>query len=617
MKKILFYMSAFAVVLSGCSSDSNDGGGMDIDAPSKFKATFENSRAYLGEDDYCYWEIGDEASVFTQTNKNWKFKSYKGDVKMTELTMTEEGVNPTTEITIDDYFAIFPYTAANTVDANGVLYSQLPSTQTYNPSKVDMGTAIMVSRIPSSSNVFEFKNSCALIKFYIKKYSAAVKEVKVKSIEIMSKANNLAGDMYVETAGGDFTAKVATTGTPSKTIMLTNCDAAGALSHEEYTEYLVAIPAGTYAKNDLTISIDTDVDELDYIVTLPKQYVIARSKYIELKTMLGGKSLEINDDVDSKDRAIMCDVPRVEDQGFVGSGDVEYDYEIPTGEFVLNGNNKTYNFSTSSMKIYIINTFTTHQSGYKGVTPPKVTVNDLTISGELRTTTIGVYVDPKKFPERGYDQGAFDTEWNNVKVINNKIIPYAQSIEDGGSAQISMSSAVCVYGKAVINNCVIKGAVYSEKAINEGQWTEAPLYDMAFTNSTKAFINGSTIGSIYGWEQSQITLDQGTTVDEIYTIAISAGNLGLLAVKNATVGHILIDPHTTYDPRLQIFADAKITTLEFADQPKNAETDANLFDANYWKNVKINPSAKIEKVIVGGVEMTLTDLISKYNIATI
>jgi hypothetical protein len=47
---------------------------------------------------------------------------------------------------------------------------------------------------------------------------------------------------------------------------------------------------------------------------------------------------------------------------------------------------------------------------------------------------------------------------------------------------------------------------------------------------------------------------------------------------------------------------------------KNAETEADLFNEAYWKNVVVDPSADIEKVVVGEEEMTLSEFISKYSI---
>ena len=615
-----------ATFMVGCSTDSDNGGGVDIDAPVKFKGTFEKRTeystaqnnaqsmvpyAYLGDGEYCYWEKGDEVSVFTQNNKNLKFRSAKGDVVMTDLYYTEDGVNPSQLVEIEDYYAIFPFKTANTVDANGKLYCSLPAEQVYNPEQVDMNNAIMVSRIPSTSDVFEFKNSCALIKLYIKKYSSAVKDVKVQSIEVLSKANNLAGDVYVETASGDYTAKVATTGTPSKSVKLVNCEAAGSLDFEDYTIFFITIPAATYAANDLTISIKTTVGALDKVATLPKKYALTRSKYVELKTMLGGNTVEINDDVESVDKAIMCDVEKVSAQGFEGAETIKYDYEVPVGDLTINGNGKTYNFKMTSEEVFIFNTFTTRTSGhdYAGGDTAKVTVNDLNITGELRTTCMGVYEDNKIYNAK--IQGQFNTEWNNVNVLNNKIVPYSDS------NIMRIGAAVCVYGKGVLNNCNIYGTrlTDSEYAKDHPEWQDIPMYDMGCPNSSRAHLNGCRVGSIYGWEQSKIYAYGGTTIDYIYTTAISTGNLGLLEIKDATVDEIYCNPAGTYEPAMNVYAGAKIGTLTFGDELKN-DTDA-LFNASYWLKVKIAEGATIEKVIVGEEEMTLAAFREKYSIKTL
>ena len=621
MKKICL-LPLFLAVIVGCSSDSNNGGGMDIDAPGKFKATFEKRSeyvteqqeyAYLGKEDYCYWELGDEVSIFTQTNKNCKYRSLKGDVLMTELGMTEDDVIPSREFAIEDYFAIFPFNVNNAVDADGKLYCSLPAEQIYDPAKVDMNNAIMVSRIPSTSDVFEFKNSCALIKFYIKKYSAAVKDVKVESIEVLSNSNYLAGDMYIETANADYTAKVASTGTSNKAVILTNCEAAGSLSHDEYTVFFVTIPAGTYAKNDLTVNIKTNVSELNYIATLKKEYILARSKYVELKTILGGASIDITDDVEIVDKGIMCDVPKILSQGFQNAN-INYEYEIPVGDFTINGNGKTFNLVTTAEDVYIFTTFTTHNSGSgvaSGSEPSTVTVNDLNITGEFNAVCMGVYEKPATKA-----QGKFKTVWNNVKVMDPKIIPYTDS-------EIKrLGSAVCVYGEAVLNGCIVKGTKLtdSEFVQNNPSWTEIEYYDMACTNSSETYINGGIIGKIHVWEQAKIYLDGGVSVDYINSISVSASNLGLLYINDATVREIYINPSGTYDASLQITAAAKIDKLCFGDEVKQnsaGEITSPLFDASYWKAVKIADGATIDKVVVGEEEMSLVEFKEKYSIASL
>lgn len=624
MKKFIWCVAVCAAMFTSCLSDVES---FEPQVESEgFKASFEemSSRAYLDEDDYCRWELGDAASVFMQNDLNSKFESTQGDVVITNLALAETP-SGSASLALADNYAIFPYMKENSIDKDGVLYSMLPAEQTYDASKVAMNNAIMVSKCAVDQKLFGFKNSCALIKFYVKKYSATVPAVKVNKIDVLSFANNLAGKVSIPTANDNYTAKVIENG--SKAISLTGCDAAGEISHEEFTEFVMAIPAGTYAAQDLTVSIDTDVEELDYVVTIPKKYVLPRSKYVELKVVLGGKSVEILDDVEAKDRAIMCDVPKVLAQNFDISAEIEYDYEVPVGDFVINGNGKTYNFVSTQKDKYIFTTFTTHQSGIIGVTPPRVTVNQLNITGELRTTCMGVYHKATK------EQGLFDTEWNNVNVLNNKILPYTDS------SIKRIGSAVCVYGKAVLNDCNVygtelSGSDFAKSLPQYESWSDMPIYDMACTNSSSTYIHGGKIGKMYAWEQAKIYVQDDAEVTEIYSTAIDAGSLGLIFIDNASVTTLYYLPANNatehglnadcssvskqYNPRLQITANAKIGVLEFQDRYiVSSETKENLFDAAYWANVKINPNAQIDKVIVGTEEMTLEDFIDKYSIQSI
>jgi hypothetical protein len=259
----------------------------------------------------------------------------------------------------------------------------------------------------------------------------------------------------------------------------------------------------------------------------------------------------------------------------------------------------------TSEEVFIFNTFTTHSSGQDWVSgdTAKVTVNDLNITGELRTTCMGVY-ENKSFGTKV--QGRFNTEWNNVNVLNNKIVPYSDS-------EIKrIGAAVCVYGKGVLNNCNIYGTKLtdSEYAKDYPQWQDIAMYDIGCPNSSRLHVNGGKVGTIYGWEQSHMYLFGGAEVDRIHMTGISSGSLGLLSVKNATVHEIYYDPASGHDPSMVVTADAKIDVLQFVD-------DNELYGSKFWANVKIAEGATIGKVIVGEEEMTLAEFRAKYSIKTL
>jgi hypothetical protein len=197
-----------------------------------------------------------------------------------------------------------------------------------------------------------------------------------------------------------------------------------------------------------------------------------------------------------------------------------------------------------------------------------------------------------------------------------------------------------VYGKAVLNDCNVygtelSGSDFAKSLPQYESWSDMPIYDMACTNSSSTYIHGGKIGKMYAWEQAKIYVQDDAVVDEIYSTASSAGNLGLISVDDAIVTKLYYLPangwtehglnsdcsseSVQYNPRLQITANAKIGVLEFQDRYRvSSETEANLFDAAYWANVKINPDAQIDKVIVGTEEpMTLAEFISKYSIQSI
>jgi hypothetical protein len=111
-------------------------------------------------------------------------------------------------------------------------------------------------------------------------------------------------------------------------------------------------------------------------------------------------------------KALMADVDNDLSQGFPYQTAFDYIFDLPERhitEFVIDGW-ELENIAPDASNIegnriifapeargegefptYVINNFTTLSSGIKGVTPAKVVVKDLIISGKLRCSTMGIY----------------------------------------------------------------------------------------------------------------------------------------------------------------------------------------------------------------------------------
>lgn len=668
MKRFFLGIVAMAAMFVGCQNDPT-GIKEALNEP-EFKATFdtEDTRVYLGEDNYYRWEAGDKVSVFAFDDRNRMYEAEDSDVILTDLNFVSKPDAPTgspTPSVWDRHYAVFPYSTANHLAfVNGAFYSvvaQLAAEQVHDASKAGLDYAIMTSTIPSMDKVFHFKNSCALIKVNVRTTADWADEFYLNSIKVESKNNYLAGRVVVDAGNDDFTAKIYQDGTETKSITLSGCEEVGKMT-PEYKTFIIAIPAGTYAADDLTLSFDCSNDAFDCNVTVPTGYEVARSKYMEFNVTLDlkfdgtfdwyeeienvekdpttGEEIKTNTIVIKNSmktpKALIADIVNCNNQGFPYQTAFDYIFETPArdvAEFVINGHglphydpsasnvhNNTITFwaepnEESGFPTYIINNFATLSGGIKGVTPAKVTVNNLNIEGKFRCNTMGVYIGNAgatgAVEGESSEQTNFNTEWNEVTVIDGKIIPYLgkNSAVAGG-----IGAAVMCYGTAVLNNCQVTGTVASDDVATREDLVGIPIYDLAGDNSAKVTINGGKVGNIYGWEHSKYTFKGGAEIGSITTIAlyIAKKDNGVI-VEDATVGTLYARGNgsytskDTYATKIEVKAGATVNTLKFGQLFTN------------FSRVTIEEGATVGTVILEGqgidgadLEMTLDEFKANY-----
>lgn len=571
MRNLWMIVAALAVAFTSCQSGDDD---QVSTGKSTFTASFESNdstRAYLGDDEYCYWETADEVSVFNNAGTHYQYASTKGDVIITEL-----ATNESTEFTGENIYAIFPYDASNKL-VGDELHSSLPAEQKYNAAKTDLNSAIMVSKIAADATKFAFKNSCALVKYNLKTTkNYADKNIKVKAITIESKSKKLAGTVKI---GSDYVATISN-GT-SNSVVMTDCEAAGALT-TEYKSFVVAIPAGAYGANDLTVKVETTDPKFDYETSLKWGFNVKRSEYVALETTL----VSADDKVELTQKAIMANNDNLIKQGFTYQDQIETEVELPSTDWSHDFGGKVYNFNTCNIEgverdVYVINTFTTSESGKKNVTAPTVTVKNVTITGRLRGTTLGIWVNdnPNRGPVTGenVDSKAFNTVLENVHIVNNNICPWT---EDEGAALI-------IFGNATLNNCEVYGARYDD------EYSQS-LCDVTARNSSTVTFNGGKYGLVHGKEQSELLFKGGVNVEELYYYGINYFG-DKLTIEDANVEKLYMHyPSTKYPQRLVVTKDANIKEL-------------HVVEGVTFTNSSIEDGANIEKVFVGDVEMTLEE----------
>lgn len=615
MRKLFIIALGAAALFTSCKKNVDE---PVVNENVQFTAAFENNdtRVYLGEDYYFRWQEGDLLSVFTKDYSHRQYKTLRGDCIKTGLEYVGTIVT-SSDALADAHYAIYPYAEGNAL-AGGKLRGVIAADQVYTSDKVNLNSAVMVAKIPADEKEFYFKNSCALLKIGVAKTDAY--HARLNSITVTSKAHKLSGAVSVDIDNDDFTAVIDDTAA-SNTVKLTGCEDAGMLSGLHLTFY-IAIPAGTYEANDLTVTFDCDVDELDCSKTIPTAYTVARSQYLDLRTVLGSENawfeedpekpgIIIKDNATLTNRAIMANATHLERQNWLGQYLIESAIPVPDGDITITGQmlEESGDAQSGTPPVvthvsvngnWVMNTFTTHRSGLKGVTPPKVTVKNLTITGEFRTTSMGEYVsDYITAPEKA-EQKNFNTEWYNVNVLNAKIFPY-------NTQDKMVGAAVSVFGTAYLKDCTIIGTEKSEHTdpLWDGQIT---YYDMACTNGANTIIEGGEIGSIFGWEQSAYTIYGGAKIGLLRTIGIRNSSMGAVTVKDASIGELIMDPnYGTMKPMLTISSEAQISTLRFC-----ATNEAAFKDADYWKSVSISADAAIGKVIVGETEYSLADFLEEY-----
>lgn len=664
MKRFFLGVVAMAAMFVGCQNDP--AGIKDALNEPEFSAAFdaEETRVYLGEDNYYRWEAGDKVSVFAFDDRNRVYEAAEGDVILTKLNFVSKPDAPTGSVTPsvwDRHYAVFPYSSKNHLAfVNGAFYSvvaQLEAEQVHDATKAGLDYAIMTSTIPSMDKIFHFKNSCALIKVNVRTTEAWADEFYLNTIKVESKSNYLAGTVVVDAGNDDYTAKIyEAAGNATKQITLSNCESVGKMT-PEYKTFIFAIPAGTYPADDLTLSFDCSNDAFDLSLTVPTGYEVARSKYMEFNVTLDHNfsgTFDWYEEIEESTKttiviknsmrtpkALIADIVNCNNQGFPYQTAFDYIFETPARdvtEFEINGHGlpeyasnvegNTITFwaepnEESGFPTYIINNFSTLANGIKEATTAKFTVNNLVIAGKLRCSTMGIYVGkaaPTGILEgETMDQSKHNTEWNEVIVEDNEIIPYLGKNTDIPYRTEGIGAAVMCYGTAVLNKCKVTGTKASSDVAKREELVGIPLYDMASANNTYVYLNNSQVGSAYTWEQSVWELN-ASTINWMNWKALNTNSLKkyLKLTNGSHINTLFVNtatPDNQYVPKLEVDATSSIDVLVI--KPNFNYTNAisrgsfsNVADGTIGKVIVDGTVA--DGVVSGGTEMTWAEFKANY-----
>lgn len=212
------------------------------------------TKSYLNEADWrILWTANDEISAFVSNTANWKYQFDGATGAQKGSFNPVSGSTPSGGTPIANVYAVYPYSASNTIDANGVMTVNFPAAQTYAAKTFGQGANTMVAVGDDIESDLVFKNACGYLMF--KLYGS---NVNVKSVSLKGNNNEkIAGAATVSMPlGGEPTVTMASSATNEIVLTCTNAVTIGN-SSSNYTEFWFAVPPVTFTQG-FTITVKTD-----------------------------------------------------------------------------------------------------------------------------------------------------------------------------------------------------------------------------------------------------------------------------------------------------------------------------------------------------------------------
>ncbi|CCX62942.1 conserved repeat protein [Bacteroides sp. CAG:598] len=186
MKTIrIFTMAAAALILAACGNEefieNVENGAAEQLVPMTFTANMPQTRTYLSGGTNVHWSKGDEIALWDNTDKR-KFTATEIDGSSATFTgMANSNYR---------YAAFYPYSAVKARD--GVTFTfTLPAKQTAKWKSFANNLAPSFALVEAPETNLQFKNVCALVKFYI-----GLSAIDVKTVSLVARNGEvLAGDL--------------------------------------------------------------------------------------------------------------------------------------------------------------------------------------------------------------------------------------------------------------------------------------------------------------------------------------------------------------------------------------------------------------------------------------
>ena len=186
MKTIrIFTMAAAALILAACGNEefieNVENGAAEQLVPMTFTANMPQTRTYLSGGTNVHWSKGDEIALWDNTDKR-KFTAT--EIDGSSATFTGEANS------YYRYAAFYPYSAVKAREAVTFTFT-LPAKQTAKWRSFDNNLAPSFALVEAPETNLQFKNVCALVKFYI-----GLSAIDVKTVSLVARNGEvLAGDL--------------------------------------------------------------------------------------------------------------------------------------------------------------------------------------------------------------------------------------------------------------------------------------------------------------------------------------------------------------------------------------------------------------------------------------
>lgn len=178
-------MAAAALILAACGNEefieNVENGAAEQLVPMTFTANMPQTRTYLSGGTNVHWSEGDEIALWDNTDKR-KFTATEIDGSSATFTgMANSNFR---------YAAFYPYSAVKAREAVTFTFT-LPAKQTAKRNSFANNLAPSFALVEAPETNLQFKNVCALVKFYI-----GLSAIDVKTVSLVARNGEvLAGDL--------------------------------------------------------------------------------------------------------------------------------------------------------------------------------------------------------------------------------------------------------------------------------------------------------------------------------------------------------------------------------------------------------------------------------------